>query len=101
MSIHTYMIHPKEPAERYLPCMYICTVCMYICACTLFPSELYSDNYFFFHVLLQGDLYLDWIESTLIPLTVKTFPRFSVEHDHLGILGSSLVSATFEIGVYI
>ena len=37
----------------------------------------------------KGDLYLDWIESTLIPLTADNY-RVSIERDALGILGSSL-----------
>lgn len=37
----------------------------------------------------KGDLYLDWIESTLIPLTKSNF-RTSITRDNLGILGSSL-----------
>jgi predicted alpha/beta superfamily hydrolase len=37
----------------------------------------------------KGDLYLDWIESTLIPLTQKTF-RVNIQRETLGILGSSL-----------
>lgn len=36
-----------------------------------------------------GDLYLDWIESTLIPLASTQF-RLIVDRDRLGILGSSL-----------
>lgn len=38
----------------------------------------------------QGDLYLDWIESTLLPLVEETFPRVTVQRETLGILGSSL-----------
>jgi len=38
----------------------------------------------------KGDLYLDWIESTLIPLVQKTFPRVNIKRETLGILGSSL-----------
>lgn len=37
----------------------------------------------------KGDLYLDWIESTLLPLTASKF-RVSLQRDTLGILGSSL-----------
>jgi predicted alpha/beta superfamily hydrolase len=37
----------------------------------------------------KGDLYLDWIESTLIPL-VKEHYRVDISRDTLGILGSSL-----------
>jgi len=37
----------------------------------------------------KGDLYLDWIESTLIPL-IPTKYRVSIERQTLGILGSSL-----------
>lgn len=37
----------------------------------------------------DGDLYLDWIESTLIPL-VKDNYRVDINRDTLGILGSSL-----------
>lgn len=37
----------------------------------------------------KGDLYLDWIESTLLPLTAESF-RVSIQRDSLGILGSSL-----------
>jgi predicted alpha/beta superfamily hydrolase len=37
----------------------------------------------------KGDLYLDWIESTLIPLTAKSF-RVNIQRETLGILGSSL-----------
>lgn len=37
----------------------------------------------------KGDLYLNWIESTLIPLTAKTF-RVDMVRERLGILGSSL-----------
>ena len=37
----------------------------------------------------KGDLYLDWIESTLIPLT-RTQYRVDISRDNLGILGSSL-----------
>lgn len=37
----------------------------------------------------KGDLYLDWIESTLIPTTQQNF-RVSITRDRLGILGSSL-----------
>eukprot|EP01036_Dinobryon_divergens_P023246 gene23246-31572_t len=53
-------------------------------------QNLFDPKTSAFGTAWMGDLYLDWIESTLIPLTVKTFPRFSVEHDYLGILGSSL-----------
>jgi predicted alpha/beta superfamily hydrolase len=38
----------------------------------------------------KGDLYLDWIESTLLPLVTQHFPRVEVKRDTLGILGSSL-----------
>jgi predicted alpha/beta superfamily hydrolase len=38
----------------------------------------------------KGDLYLDWIESTLIPFTTTTYPRTSITREKLGILGSSL-----------
>lgn len=37
----------------------------------------------------KGDLYLDWLESTLIPLAQKNF-RVSIQRDSLGIMGSSL-----------
>ena len=37
----------------------------------------------------KGDLYLDWIESTLIPLTQKDF-RVEIQRETLGIMGSSL-----------
>lgn len=37
----------------------------------------------------KGDLYLDWIESTLIPLTKSSY-RTQVTQENLGILGSSL-----------
>jgi len=37
----------------------------------------------------KGDLYLDWIESTLIPLTQKNY-RVEIVRETLGILGSSL-----------
>ena len=37
----------------------------------------------------KGDLYLDWIESTLIPLVKDNF-RVDISRDTLGILGSSL-----------
>lgn len=37
----------------------------------------------------KGDLYLDWIESTLIPLVSKTY-RVDIQRETLGILGSSL-----------
>lgn len=37
----------------------------------------------------KGDLYLDWIESTLIPLAAKTY-RVDIQRDTLGIMGSSL-----------
>jgi len=37
----------------------------------------------------KGDLYLDWIESTLIPLAKSNF-RVEINRDTLGILGSSL-----------
>lgn len=37
----------------------------------------------------KGDLYLNWIQSTLIPLGVKNF-RISIVREQLGILGSSL-----------
>jgi predicted alpha/beta superfamily hydrolase len=37
----------------------------------------------------KGDLYLDWIESTLLPLSAKTY-RVTMDRNHLGILGSSL-----------
>lgn len=37
----------------------------------------------------KGDLYLDWIESTLIPLVGKTY-RVNLQRETLGILGSSL-----------
>ncbi len=37
----------------------------------------------------KGDLYLNWIESTLIPLISKNF-RVDIVRDSLGILGSSL-----------
>lgn len=37
----------------------------------------------------KGDLYLDWIESTLIPLTEKNY-RVEINRETLGILGSSL-----------
>lgn len=37
----------------------------------------------------KGDLYLDWIESTLIPLVQDNF-RVDISRDTLGILGSSL-----------
>lgn len=37
----------------------------------------------------KGDLYLDWIESTLIPLAQERF-RVEIKRDTLGILGSSL-----------
>jgi predicted alpha/beta superfamily hydrolase len=37
----------------------------------------------------KGDLYLDWIESTLIPLTSTNY-RTSITRERLGILGSSL-----------
>lgn len=37
----------------------------------------------------KGDLYLDWIESTLIPLVEENF-RVDISRDTLGILGSSL-----------
>lgn len=37
----------------------------------------------------KGDLYLDWIESTLIPLTKSNY-RTLITRDNLGILGSSL-----------
>jgi predicted alpha/beta superfamily hydrolase len=37
----------------------------------------------------KGDLYLDWIESTLLPLVKKTY-RVDLQRDRLGILGSSL-----------
>lgn len=37
----------------------------------------------------KGDLYLDWIESTLIPFTQENL-RVSIVRDKLGILGSSL-----------
>jgi len=38
----------------------------------------------------KGDLYLDWIESTLIPTSVKLFNRLNFNRDSLGIVGSSL-----------
>ena len=38
----------------------------------------------------KGDLYLDWIESTLLPLVEEEFPRVKVQRETLGILGSSL-----------
>jgi predicted alpha/beta superfamily hydrolase len=34
-------------------------------------------------------LYLDWIESTLLPLASESY-RVDINRDHLGILGSSL-----------
>jgi len=37
----------------------------------------------------KGDLYLDWIESTLLPLTAKDF-RVDLQRETLGIMGSSL-----------
>ena len=37
----------------------------------------------------KGDLYLDWIQSTLIPLAEKNF-RILIQKESLGILGSSL-----------
>lgn len=37
----------------------------------------------------KGDLYLDWIESTLIP-TVQSKYRVNIKREKLGILGSSL-----------
>jgi predicted alpha/beta superfamily hydrolase len=37
----------------------------------------------------KGDLYLDWIESTLIPLVQDNF-RVDIQRDTLGIMGSSL-----------
>jgi predicted alpha/beta superfamily hydrolase len=37
----------------------------------------------------KGDLYLDWIESTLIPTTQKSY-RVQIQRETLGILGSSL-----------
>lgn len=37
----------------------------------------------------KGDLYLDWIESTLIPLVQSEF-RVDITRDTLGIMGSSL-----------
>ena len=37
----------------------------------------------------KGDLYLDWIESTLIPLIQKDY-RVQLQRETLGILGSSL-----------
>lgn len=37
----------------------------------------------------KGDLYLNWIESTLLPLTQKNF-RVDITRDSLGLLGSSL-----------
>ncbi|CAE7362164.1 ybbA [Symbiodinium microadriaticum] len=37
----------------------------------------------------KGDLYLDWIESTLIPLVEDNF-RVDISRERLGILGSSL-----------
>ena len=37
----------------------------------------------------KGDLYLDWIESTLIPVTQKNY-RVDINRETLGILGSSL-----------
>jgi len=38
----------------------------------------------------KGDLYLDWIESTLLPLVQKELPRVQIKRETLGILGSSL-----------
>lgn len=38
----------------------------------------------------KGDLYLDWIESTLVPLIKSSNFRAEVTRDKLGILGSSL-----------
>lgn len=37
----------------------------------------------------KGDLYLDWIESTLVPLAAEKY-RVSIDRERLGILGSSL-----------
>ena len=37
-----------------------------------------------------GDTYLDWIESTLLPLVQAQLPRVKVQRETLGILGSSL-----------
>lgn len=37
----------------------------------------------------KGDLYLDWIESTLIPLVKENY-RVDIQRERLGILGSSL-----------
>ena len=37
----------------------------------------------------KGDLYLDWIESTLLPVTSQNF-RVDIARETLGILGSSL-----------
>lgn len=37
----------------------------------------------------KGDLYLDWIESTLLPLVPEKF-RATIERDSLGMVGSSL-----------
>lgn len=37
----------------------------------------------------KGDLYLDWLEQTLIPLIKSKF-RVDIQRDSLGILGSSL-----------
>lgn len=37
----------------------------------------------------KGDLYLNWLESTLIPLTKESF-RVDIQRETLGILGSSL-----------
>ncbi len=52
---------------------------------------MYNTHTYMPSSFVQGDLYLDWIESTLIPASVKTFPRLLVDLDRLGILGSSLV----------
>lgn len=38
----------------------------------------------------KGDLYLDWIESTLLPLVKENIPRVEIKRETLGILGSSL-----------
>jgi predicted alpha/beta superfamily hydrolase len=38
----------------------------------------------------KGDLYLDWIESTLLPLVQQELPRVEIKRETLGILGSSL-----------
>lgn len=38
----------------------------------------------------KGDLYLDYLQSTVIPLIQKMYPRLEIQRDTLGIFGSSL-----------